>query len=58
MFYPLVLQMINIGENIGQIDALLMEVAESCEREVDYYLESLSAKIESLLILVMCISLD
>lgn len=53
MFSPLVLQMINIGENSGQIDTLLMEVAESYEREVDYDLESLSSKIEPLLILVM-----
>ncbi len=53
MFSPLVLQMINIGENSGQVDTLLMEVAESYEREVDYDLESLSSKIEPLLILVM-----
>jgi MSHA biogenesis protein MshG len=53
MFSPLVLQMINIGENSGQVDTLLMEVAESYEREVDYDLQSLSAKIEPLLILVM-----
>lgn len=53
MFSPLVLQMINIGEDSGQVDALLMEVAESYEREVDYDLQSLSSKIEPLLILVM-----
>lgn len=53
MFSPLVLQMISIGENSGQVDTLLMEVAESYEREVDYDLESLSSKIEPILILVM-----
>lgn len=53
MFSPLILQMISIGENSGQVDSLLMEVAESYEREVDYDLQSLSAKIEPLLILVM-----
>ena len=53
MFSPLVLQMINIGENSGQLDKLLIEVAESYEREVDYDLKSLSAKIEPLLILIM-----
>ncbi len=53
MFSPLIIQMINIGENSGQVDSLLMEVAESYEREVDYDLESLSSKIEPLLILVM-----
>ncbi len=53
MFSPLILQMINIGENSGQVDSLLMEVAESYERELDYDLQSLSSKIEPLLILVM-----
>jgi MSHA biogenesis protein MshG len=53
MFSPLVLQMINIGEDSGQVDTLLMEVAESYEREVDYDLETLSSRIEPLLILVM-----
>jgi MSHA biogenesis protein MshG len=53
MFSPLVLQMINIGESSGQVDSLLMEVAESYEREVDYDLKSLSSKIEPLLIIVM-----
>ncbi|ODS23334.1 MSHA biogenesis protein MshG [Candidatus Endobugula sertula] len=53
MFSPLILQMINIGENSGQIDNLLIEVAESYEREVDYDLKSLSSKIEPILILVM-----
>jgi MSHA biogenesis protein MshG len=53
MFSPLVLQMINIGESSGKIDALLEQVADSYEREVDYDLKSLSAKIEPLLILVM-----
>lgn len=53
MFSPLVIQMINIGESSGQVDTLLMEVAESYEREVDYDLKSLSSKIEPILILVM-----
>ena len=53
MFSPLILQMIHIGESSGQVDALLMEVAESYEREVDYDLQSLSAKIEPILIVVM-----
>jgi MSHA biogenesis protein MshG len=53
MFSPLILQMIQIGENSGQVDTLLMEVAESYEREVDYDLQSLSSKIEPLLIVVM-----
>jgi MSHA biogenesis protein MshG len=53
MFSPLILQMIKIGESSGQVDTLLLEVAESYEREVDYELQSLSSKIEPLLIVVM-----
>lgn len=53
MFSPLVLQMINVGEDSGQIDKLLIEVAESYEREVDYDLQSMSSKIEPILIMVM-----
>jgi MSHA biogenesis protein MshG len=53
MFSPLILQMINVGENSGQVDALLMEVADSYEREVDYDLKSLSSTIEPILIMVM-----
>ncbi|MGH1469849.1 MAG: type II secretion system F family protein [Cellvibrionaceae bacterium] len=53
MFTPLVLQMIAVGEESGQVDELLSEVASYYEREVDYDVESLSAKIEPLLIVVM-----
>lgn len=55
MFTPLVLQMIAVGEESGQVDELLSEVASYYEREVDYDVESLSAKIEPLLIVVMAI---
>ena len=53
MFTPLVLQMIAVGEESGQVDTLLSEVADFYEREVDYDLRSLSEKIESLLIVTM-----
>ena len=53
IFPPLILQMINIGEDSGQIDALLMDVAEFYDNEVAYDLKTLSAKIEPLLIVVM-----
>lgn len=55
MFTPLVLQMIGVGEESGQVDALLLEVSGYYEREVDYDIKSLSAKIEPLLIVVMAI---
>lgn len=53
MFTPLVLQMMAVGEESGQLDSLLVEVAEFYEREVDYDLKSLAEKIEPLLIVVM-----
>lgn len=53
LFTPLVLQMINVGEETGRVDELLQEVAEFYEREVDYDLKSLTAKIEPILITVV-----
>lgn len=55
MFTPLVLQMIGVGEESGQVDGLLMEVAGYYEREVDYDIKSLSAKLEPLLIVIMAV---
>jgi MSHA biogenesis protein MshG len=55
VFTPLILQMIGVGEQSGQVDTLLLDVAEYYEREVDYDLKSLSAKIEPLLIVIMAI---
>lgn len=53
LFTPLVLQMINVGEETGRVDELLAEVAEFYEREVDYDLKSLTSKIEPILISVV-----
>ncbi|WP_096087584.1 type II secretion system F family protein [Agaribacterium haliotis] len=53
LFTPLVLQMISVGEESGQVESLLTEVAEFYEREVDYDLKTLTDKIEPLLITVM-----
>ncbi len=53
MFTPLVLQMIAVGEESGQVDQLLSEVAEFYEREVDYDLKTLTDRIEPILIVVM-----
>ncbi|WP_026376630.1 type II secretion system F family protein [Aestuariibacter salexigens] len=55
MFTPLVMQMINVGEETGQIDEMLQEAAEFYEREVDYDLKSLTAKIEPILISVVAV---
>ncbi|UKA10469.1 type II secretion system F family protein [Photobacterium damselae] len=53
IFPPLVLQMIAVGEETGQVDDLLMEVADFYDREVDYDLKTLTARIEPILLLVV-----
>ncbi|MCB1667851.1 MAG: type II secretion system F family protein [Porticoccaceae bacterium] len=53
MFTPLVLQMIAVGEESGKVDELLSEVGEFYEREVDYDLSTLTAKIEPIMIVMM-----
>ncbi|MEY4590655.1 MAG: hypothetical protein RL497_2731 [Pseudomonadota bacterium] len=55
MFSPLVLQMIAVGEESGQVEQLLTDVAEFYEREVDYDLKTLSDRIEPILIVIMAI---
>jgi MSHA biogenesis protein MshG len=55
IFSPLVLQMIAIGEESGQVEELLAEVAQFYEREVDYDLKTLTSRIEPLLIITMAI---
>ncbi len=53
LFSPLVLQMIGIGEETGDVDAMLTETAEYYEREVDYDLKNLSAYIEPILLVFL-----
>ncbi|MGI5310588.1 type II secretion system F family protein [Rheinheimera sp. WS51] len=53
MFTPLVLQMIAVGEETGAMDAMLTEVAGFYEREVEFDLKSLTAKIEPILISIV-----
>lgn len=53
LFPPLVLQMLRIGEETGDLDELIVEVAGYYEREVDYNIKNLSSLIEPLLILVI-----
>jgi len=53
MFTPLVLQMISVGEETGQLDEMLGEVAQFYEEEVDYDLKKLGDAIEPILLLFM-----
>ena len=53
MFSPLVIQMMGVGEATGQMDKMLVEVAEFYEQEVDYDLKRLNDWIEPILIIFM-----
>jgi len=53
VFTPVVLQMISIGEESGELDELLREVAEMYQREVEYELKTFSAQIEPILIVLL-----
>ena len=55
MFTPLVLQMIAVGEESGQVDSLLTEVASFYESEVEYDVKRLSDRIEPIMILIMAV---
>jgi MSHA biogenesis protein MshG len=53
MFTPLALQMMAVGEETGQVDEMLSEVADYYEREVDYDIKNLSASIEPVMIIAI-----
>jgi MSHA biogenesis protein MshG len=53
LFPPLVVQMIQVGEQTGLIDQQLKEVAHYYQREVDYQLKQLSSNIEPILLVVV-----
>jgi MSHA biogenesis protein MshG len=53
VFSPVVLQMIAVGEETGDLDGLMFEVANMYEREVKYEVETLSARIEPILIVFL-----
>ena len=55
LFSQLVLQMVAVGEETGRVDELLQEAADFYEREVDYDLRSLTAKIEPILTVFVAI---
>ena len=53
MFTPLVLQMLSVGEETGQVDDMMVEVAEYYDREVDYDIKNLSSSLEPILIVLI-----
>jgi MSHA biogenesis protein MshG len=55
VFSPIVLQMIAVGEETGELDSLMQEVAEMYEREVEYEVKKLSDRIEPILIVSLAV---
>jgi MSHA biogenesis protein MshG len=53
VFTPVVLQMIAVGEETGELDSLLFEIAMMYERETDYNIKGLSAAIEPILLAII-----
>lgn len=51
VFTPRVLQMIGIGEETGEMDRLMDDIALMYEREVEYELKTLAARIEPIMIM-------
>ncbi len=50
IFTPLVLQMLTVGEESGELDEMMSEIGGMYERDVEYSLKNLSAQIEPILI--------
>jgi len=50
VFTPIVLQMMAVGEETGELDDLMREIADMYQREIDYELKGLSANIEPIMI--------
>jgi MSHA biogenesis protein MshG len=53
VFDPVVLQMVAVGEETGEIDELMAEIADMYEREVTIEVEGLTAKLEPILLVFM-----
>ena len=53
IFTPVVLEMISVGEETGELDDLMNEVADMYEREVDYEIKNLAANIEPILTIAL-----
>jgi MSHA biogenesis protein MshG len=53
VFDPVVLQMVAVGEETGEIDDLMAEIADMYEREVSIEVEGLTAKVEPILLVFM-----
>jgi len=57
VFPPMVVQMINVGEETGALDAMLSKVADFYEDEVDVAVEGLTSIIEPILIVFLGVTI-
>lgn len=53
VFPPLVIKMVSVGEETGQLDRMLVQIADSYEEEVDVAVNGLTALLEPFLIVAM-----
>jgi len=53
VFPPMVTQMINVGEETGSIDIMLVKIADFYDKEVDNAVKGLTSMIEPVMIVVM-----
>ncbi len=53
LFPPMVIQMVTVGEESGEVDEVLVELANFYEEDIDQTMENLPQLIEPLLILVL-----
>ncbi len=51
LFPPLIIQMISVGEETAQIEAMLSKVSDYYDRDVDYSVRNLSSVVEPVLLL-------
>lgn len=55
VFTPVVLQMVAVGEETGELDDLMGEIADMYAREVEYELKTLSTQVEPILITALAV---
>jgi len=53
VFPPMVIQMINVGENTGTLDQMLIKIADFYEAEVEAVVAGLSKLIEPIVLVVL-----
>jgi MSHA biogenesis protein MshG len=53
IFTPMVLQMLAVGEEAGELDEMMGEIAEMYQRDVEYSLKNLASQIEPVLIVAL-----